>query len=103
MLNLPRFSDCGGVYHTPVFVPPFHFEGMTTRFFPLRARLPVLQNFVDRYLNIIPPELGRFRAFLPYVYLLLVDYGKMALQASNLGWLAQHEVGFMVPVEWYHV
>ncbi len=64
-MALPKFSDSNGTHYGLRFKPPFYFEGMTTRIFPLRARLPVVQNFVDGYLNFIPAELGRFRAFLP--------------------------------------
>jgi hypothetical protein len=83
--------------------PPFYFEDMTTRVFPLRASLAALQNFVNRYLNIIPREVGRFRAVLPYAYLMMIDYGRLALQVTNQGWLSQHEIMFSVPVAWYRV
>lgn len=81
--------------------PPFPFEGMTARVFPLRAHLDSLRQFCDSYLNIIPPELGRFRPAAPYVFLQILNYGRMAVQAENLGWFAQREVVFNVPVEWY--
>jgi hypothetical protein len=83
--------------------PPFSFTGMTTRLFPLRASRNALQSYCDRYLNIVPPEIGRFRVALPYVYLMMVDYGRMSSSAANLGWIAQHEVAFAVPLEWYRV
>lgn len=81
--------------------PPFSFEGMTARVFPLRARLYSLQRFCDQYLNIIPPELGYFRAPVPFVYLMVLDYGRMAIDIGNQGWLAQREIAFIVPLEWY--
>lgn len=80
--------------------PPFSFEGVTLRVFPLRADQHVLQRLVDRSLNIFP-ENARFRVFLPYVYVMLLDYGKMSIDAANLGWIAQHEVTFSIPLEWY--
>jgi hypothetical protein len=83
--------------------PPFYFKNMTTSVFPLRAQVDVLQRFCDSYLNIIPEELGHFRASVPFVYLMMVDYGKMAVEAKNLGWISQREVLFCVPVEWYTV
>ena len=76
---------------------------MTARVFPLRANIDSLQRFVDGHLNFIPPEVGRFRAPAPYVYLMMLDYGKLALEAANLGWLAQKEIMFSVPLEWYKV
>lgn len=84
-------------------VPPFSFSGMTTRLFPLRANLNALQGFCDGYLNIIPPALGRFRVAAPYVFLMMIDYGRMSSRAVNLGWIAQREVAFAVPLEWYRV
>jgi hypothetical protein len=81
--------------------PPFDFDGVTLRVFPLRARLDRLQRFVDGYVNLIPREAGYFRAFLPYVYLMVINYGRMSIDAENLGWVSQHEVTFSVPLEWY--
>lgn len=90
----------GGASALPI-VPPFYFSGMTARVLPLRARMATLQNFCDRYLNIVPAEVARFKVFLPYVYLMMLDYGRMAPAAANLGWIAQHEVLFSVPLEWH--
>ena len=64
-------------------VPPFAFSGMTTRMFPLRANLNALQEFCDGYLNIIPPALGRFKVAAPYVFLMMIDYGRMSSRAVN--------------------
>ncbi|APR81137.1 Hypothetical protein A7982_06484 [Minicystis rosea] len=52
-------------------------------------------------MNIVPPEVGYFRAYLPYVFLDLINYGRMSAVAENLGWLAQREIAFSVPLEWY--
>lgn len=98
---LPRFVEPPG--STLAIRPPFPFESVSTRVFPLRASLDSLQRFVDGYLNIIPPELGRFRVNMPYVQLMILDYGKMAIEAGNYGWLAQREILFSVPLEWYVV
>ncbi|HSH74086.1 MAG TPA: hypothetical protein VLA09_00165, partial [Longimicrobiales bacterium] len=67
------------------------------------ASLDTLQRFVNVYLNIVPPEVGRFRVAVPYVYLCLLDYGKMQIEVNNYGWLAQREILFNVAVEWYRV
>lgn len=83
--------------------PPFHFEGVIMRVFPLRASLYALQSFVDRYLHAVFPAPGevKFRAFIPYVYLMMVDYGRMSLEAANMGWISQRELLFNIPLEWY--
>lgn len=99
---MPKFSDPGFFNSLPL-LPPFYFEDMTARIFPLRSSVASLQNFLDRYMNEIPPEVGRFRALAPYTCLMMIDYGKLAAQAANLGWLAQHEVMFAVPVGWYRL
>jgi hypothetical protein len=89
---------------TLAYRPPFTFQGMTARVFPLRARIDSLQIFVDNYLNFTPEALGlRFRAYAPYVNLMLVDYGKMAQTAINTGWTSQKEIVFSVPLAWYEL
>ena len=99
--TLPPFVELPGA-SLPIR-PPFPFESVSTRLFPLRASLDTLQRFVDGYLNIIPPELGRFRVPMPYVQLMILDYGKMAIEVGNYGWLAQREILFNIPLEWYVV
>ncbi len=81
--------------------PPFVFNGMSVRVFPLRASLDSLQQLCDGYLNFVPPEAGRFRALAPYVFLMVLDYGQVAEAVTRIGWFAQLEVFFSVPVEWY--
>lgn len=103
MEQLPRYSDPFGVYSTLPLCPPFFFQGMTARVFPLRASPFQIDVLCDQYVNFIPPELGRFRAFLPFVYLMVIDYGKLAAPVANVGWLSQYEIMFAVPVEWYRV
>ncbi len=81
--------------------PPFQFSNVVTAVFPLRAQLDSLQRFIDGYLNILPRELGYFRVSMPYVSLMLLDYGKLSAQATNYGWFSQREVLFIVSLEWY--
>lgn len=97
---LPRYSDPAFFNSLPL-IPPFYFDSITTRVLPLRSSLASLQNMLDQYLNFIPPEVGRFQAVVPYTYLMMIDYGKLAAQAANIGWLSQHEVMFAVPAAWY--
>ena len=81
--------------------PPLMFRGVSARFFPLRANLDILQQLVDSYINIVPPEAGYFRVPLPYVYLVILDYGQMGESEMRTGWFSQVEVYFGVALEWY--
>ena len=75
------------------------FEGVVMRVFPLRANAYRLASFVDRYLNQdIPPEIAHFRPALPYVLLMIVNYGRMTSPANTIGWVSQNEVLFGVPL-----
>jgi hypothetical protein len=85
------------------FKPPFEFKNLSLRVFPLRAGLDALQQVCNNYLNIVPPEVGCFRAVAPYAYLALLDYGEISEMEQSVGWFAQTEVYFGVPVEWYQV
>lgn len=101
---MPRFNDLqGSCYYSLPLKPPFSITNLSSRLFPLRANLDAVQSFCDNYVNIIPKEVGRFRACSPYLFLMMLDYGSLALEATNLGWFSQHEIMFCVPVEWYKV
>ncbi|MDI1444177.1 hypothetical protein [Polyangium sp. 6x1] len=101
-MQKPPFNMARGLYPAMQLIPPFYFKGVTMRVFPLLADMERVQRFVDQYINnIAPAEVGKFRVFLPYVYLQLVHYGKMSIDAANLGWIAQHEVNFTIPLAWY--
>nr|MCU0735937.1 hypothetical protein [Methylotetracoccus sp.] len=81
--------------------PPFVFSNVTTRAFPLRANLARLTRFCDEYLN-LDQELFEFRPSISFVYLMVLNYGRMSsasVQAQNLGWVSQHEVTFTIPLE----
>ena len=84
-------------------MPPFLFNGLSTRVFPLRANLGTLQQLCDEYLNFVPHEAGYFRVVAPYVLAMILDYGQVAESVSRIGWFAQTEVFFSVPVEWYQL
>jgi hypothetical protein len=100
-VNLPKYYTARDLMGTHWTLPFFTFPKVSMRVFPLRADALALQKLLDDTLNIIPPEIGFFRAALPYVFLLVVDYGHMSVDAENLGWLSQHEVVFAVPLAWY--
>ncbi len=84
-------------------VPPFGMRNVTCRAFPLHADVAALNAFCDSYLNMdIPPSIVQFRPALPFVYFLALDYGSMSPESigvQNLGWVAQHEMLFMVPLQ----
>ena len=83
--------------------PPFLFTGVTSRVFPLKANMARLTQFCDSYVNMdVPPEIVHYRPALPFVYMMVLDYGSMSsasMQAQNVGWVAQHELAFTVPLE----
>ncbi|HLY16921.1 MAG TPA: hypothetical protein VKR61_06835 [Bryobacteraceae bacterium] len=81
--------------------PPLMFRGVSARIFPLRANLDTLQQLCDGYLNFVPREAGYFRAPLPYVFVVLLNYGQMTEAVMRSGWFSQIEVYFGLPVEWY--
>lgn len=99
--NQPPFTDGRGLNMAMQISPPFDFDGATLRAFPLRANRHTLQKLVDSYLNVGPAEVARFRVFMPYVYMMVVNYGRTSVTAANMGWLAQREVTFSIPLEWY--
>ncbi len=99
----PRFVTAGPMGTAMQLAPPFDFDGVTLRVFPLRANIYRLQRFIDGYLNLVPPQVARFRVPLPYAFMSLINYGKMAVDAANMGWIAQREILFCVPLEWYRL
>ena len=102
-MPLPKFNDARkGIDVILEGKPPVRFVGVTVRVFPLRANMYRLRTFCDQYLN-IAPDIVQFRPVLPYVYLLAVNYGQMTAQYRYAGWVAQHEIAFAVPLEWYRV
>jgi hypothetical protein len=80
--------------------PPFDFSGVVMRNFPLKADFRALARFCDKYLN-LATEFTYFRPAMPFVILSIVNYGKMSMEAGNLGWTSQNEVLFSISQEWY--
>lgn len=97
--RLPPFNLARGAA-TDTAPPPFDFQGVTMRVFPLKADFLTLAKFCDNYLN-LAPEFACFRPSMSFVLLCIVNYGKMSLDAGNLGWTSQNELLFSVPLEWY--
>jgi len=83
-------------------IPPFDFQGVTTRIFPVKANISRLTLFCDNYLNMdIPRDIIHFRPAFPYVLVMIINYGRMSMAARNLGWVSQNEVVFNIPLEVY--
>ena len=79
--------------------PPFTFTDVKMTVFPLQANLGRLDQFCDSYLN-QARKIAQFKPFLPFIYLIILDYGRMSAPATQTGWVAQREVAFGVPLCW---
>jgi hypothetical protein len=106
VIDKPRYIDPAnraGSASLPA-KPPFVFRDVTARVFPVKANPARLYGFCKQYLNIVPPQIAQFRPSIPYVYVMVLNYGRMGMQsatAQNLGWVSQHEVLFTVPLTWW--
>jgi len=98
-MNSIPFNNARGAASLLQMAPPFSFSDVTMSVFPLRANLTALNAFCDNYLN-PAPDMVQFRPFIPYVYLVILDYGRMSVEAANMGWISQREVAFGVPMRW---
>lgn len=91
----------------PSYGGPFSFPDATVRVLPLLARRPVLQSFVDRYLNQQDegseplPRSTRFEVWGRYVYLLVASHESFALGSENLSLGAMRSAAFLIPLLWY--
>lgn len=97
--GLPPFNEARGEAAALQLRPPFSFKGVTMALFPLLASRQRLRAFCDAQLN-LAPHLVRFEPAMPLVFLMLLDYGRMATEVANLGWVSQTEVAFGVPLRW---
>ncbi len=102
--SIPYNTARGGA--TQAIAGPFHFPDVTLQVYPLLAEPAALEEFLDRYLNGPLEKLRhRFETFGSYVYLMVTVYGDqvgtMWSEANNIGWWADREVSFCVPVKWY--
>jgi hypothetical protein len=79
--------------------PPFDFDDVCSRVFPLPASARRLQRFCDQHLN-VAPEFSYCRPFVPYVFLVILSYGRMG--GRSAGWVSQNEVIFTLALEWRH-
>lgn len=95
----PLFN-LGRGYSSLTSAPPFAFEGVVLHFFPLQADFEKLEKFVDGTIN-LAPDFAYFRPIAPMVLMISAYYPKMSMEEGNLGWTAQNELLFTIPVEWY--
>lgn len=93
------FNDARGAASTLQMAPPFAFSDVKMTVFPLQANLARLTQFCDSYLN-QAGHIVQFKPFLPFVYLIILDYGRMSAPAAQTGWVSQREVAFGVPMQW---
>lgn len=93
------FNNARGEASTLQMAPPFAFSDVKMTVFPLQANLARLNQFCDSYLN-QADHIVQFKPFLPFVYLIILDYGRMSAPATQTGWVSQREVAFGVPLQW---
>lgn len=93
------FNNARGAAAAIQVKPPFAFSDVKMTIFPLQANLTRLTQFCDGYLN-QASQYAQFKPFLPFVYLILLDYGRMSAAAAQTGWVSQREVAFGVPLRW---
>jgi hypothetical protein len=123
--ELPDYNVAQGLAVEPV-TGPFRFPDLTLQVYPLLADRKALTNYVDKYLNV--PMNGNkdagknearstekegtksgtrlsFESFGSYVYLVFSScskqYGTMWSDTNNIGWWADKDVSFCVPVKVY--
>ena len=98
---MPPFNTALGEF----LALPAHLEqkysDVVTQIYPLKASMERLQDFCDSYLNLDEELPMHFKPAAPWVLMQVVDYGKMATNAMNVGWFSQHELAFGVPVRRY--
>ena len=78
---------------------PDTFRRVSVYCFPLRTDPRRLERFCTEYLN-DASEIAYFRPALPFVFLMVINYGEISEEQSMYGW-APHELVFTVPLEWY--
>lgn len=78
-------------------VPPYRFQQLEIRSFPLRADPVRLQELVDR-LNIAPPEVCEFRAVGDLAFMQLAVYPYLQSMVKPAGWFTENELSFNILV-----
>ena len=83
LIDGPTYNNARGEASSLQMAPPFAFSDVTMTVFPLQANLARLNQFVDNYLN-QATEIVKFQPVLPFVYLIILDYGKMSAAATGI-------------------
>src|SRR5215469_3664293 len=100
-IALPRFNSALGKFLALPARLDQKYTDVVAQIYPLKASTTKLQEFCDDYLNLTGDPPNRFEAAIPWVLMQVIDYGKIATSARNVGWFSQHELAFGVPVRWY--
>lgn len=82
----------------PTISGPFRFPNVTIRVLPLMAMEERLKQFCEEYLA---NPYYRFEPWGSYVYLFVTNYCEMFSASNNIGWWAEREATFAIPVKWY--
>jgi len=82
----------------PTITGPFRFPNATIRVLPLMAAEERLKQFCETYLE---NPFYRFEPWGSYVYLLITNYGATFSASNNIGWWAEREATFAIPLKWY--
>ncbi|MGE0683188.1 MAG: hypothetical protein AB7P69_20095 [Candidatus Binatia bacterium] len=82
----------------PTITGPFLFPNVTIRVLPLMAAEERLKQFCEEYLA---NPYYRFEPWGSYVYLFVTNYGEMFSASNNIGWWAEREATFAIPLKWY--
>lgn len=75
---------------------PFRFRNTTLRVCPLLADPERLKEFCEEYLD---NDCFRFEAWGSYVYLVATNYADMSSKTDNIGWWADRDLTFLVPIK----
>ena len=103
------FNTSLGAATQPV-MGPFHFPDVTLQVYPLLADRDRLAQFVEQTWNALfhagpPPAPMRLELMSSYVYMVASvigdKFGTMWSANNNIGWWADREVAFCVPVKWW--
>jgi hypothetical protein len=100
-----QYNTALGAATQPV-AGPFHFPDVTLQVYPLLADRQRLDQFVQHYLNEPLQSSGmRFETMGAYAYLMVQvtgnQSGTMWSSSNDIGWWADREVSFCLPVKWY--
>ena len=77
------------------------YTDVLSQIYPLPADIGALTRFCNDFLNYGSSDPWTFEPAAPWVIMEVVNYGKMAMQSQNYGWVSQHELAFGFPVAWY--